>query len=111
VERTAKGRLGVTGDLTIRCVTRQIVLETTYTGHGANPWAHEVVGFTTRARFKMNRKAYGLTWNATLESSGLFLGHTLDVHIEIRAVNQTIPAGCRRVRQLTLLTIPVTKPG
>jgi hypothetical protein len=63
---------------------------------------HEVVGFMARTRFRVNRKPYGLTWNATLESGGLFLGNTLDVHIELRAVNQTTPAGCRRVRHLTL---------
>jgi polyisoprenoid-binding protein YceI len=79
VERMAKGRLGVTGDLTIRDVTRQIVLETTCTGRGANPWGQEVVGFTAWTRLRMNRKEYGLTWNATRESAGLFLGDTLDI--------------------------------
>lgn len=106
VERTAKGRLRVTGDLTIRDVTRQVVLETTYTGHGTNLWGHELVGFTARTRFRMNRKAYGLTRNATLESGGLFLGDTLDVRIEVQAVKQTTPAGCSRVGHLTLLEIP-----
>ena len=110
VERAAKGRLRVTGDLTIRDVTRQVVMEATYTVHGTNPWGHEVVGFTAKTRLRMNRKEYGLTWNATLESGGLFLGDTLDVHIEVQAVKQTIPAGRRRVRHLTLLNIPVMKP-
>jgi polyisoprenoid-binding protein YceI len=110
VEREAKGRLWVTGDLTIRDVTRQVMMEATCTVHGTNPWGHEVVGFTARTRLRMNRKEYGLTWNATLES-GLFLGDTLDVHIEIQAVKQTTPAGCRRVRHLTPLETPVMKPG
>jgi polyisoprenoid-binding protein YceI len=111
VERMAKGRLGVTGDMTIRDVIRQVMLETTYTGHGTNPWGQEVVGFTARTRFRMNRKVYGLTWNATLESGGLFLGDTLDIHIEVQAVKQTAPAGGRRVRHLTLLEVPVRKSG
>jgi polyisoprenoid-binding protein YceI len=111
VERMAKGRLRVTGDLTIRDVTRQVMLETSYTGRGTNPWGQEVVGFTARTRLRMNRKDYGLTWNATLECCGLFLGDTLDVHIELRAVKQTTPAGCRRVRHLTLLETPVMKLG
>jgi polyisoprenoid-binding protein YceI len=110
VERTAKDRLRVTGDLIIRDVARQIVLETTYAGRGTHPWGHEVVEFTARTRLRMNRKAYGLTWNATLESGGLFLGNTLDVHMEIRAVKRT-PAGCRCVRHLTLLETPVKKPS
>jgi polyisoprenoid-binding protein YceI len=105
VERMAKGRLWVTGDLTIRDVTRQIVLETTCTGRGTNPWGQEVVGFTARTQLRMNRKEYGLTWNATREGAGLFLGDTLDVHIELRAVKQTTSAGCRRVRHLTLLEL------
>jgi polyisoprenoid-binding protein YceI len=56
VERMAKGRLRVTGDLTIRDVTRQIMLETTCTGRGTNPWGQEVVGFTARTQLRMNRK-------------------------------------------------------
>jgi polyisoprenoid-binding protein YceI len=56
VERMAKGRLRVTGDLTIRDVTRQIVLETTCTGRGTNLWGQEVVGFTARTQLRMNRK-------------------------------------------------------
>jgi polyisoprenoid-binding protein YceI len=111
VDRMAKDRFGVIGDLSIRGVTRQVVLETIYTGCGTNPWGQEVVGFTARTRLRMNRKAYGLTWNATLESGGLFLGGTLDIHIELQAAKQMTPAGCRRVRHLTLLEIPVMKRG
>ena len=111
VERMTKDRLGVIGDLSIRGVTRQVMLETTCTGRGTNPWGQEVVGFTARTRLRMNRKAYGLTWNATLESGGLFLGGTLDIHIELQAAKQMTPAGCRRVRHLTLLEIPVMKRG
>jgi polyisoprenoid-binding protein YceI len=111
VERMAKDRLGVIGDLSIRDVTRQIMLETIYADRGTNPWGQEVVEFTARTRLRMNRKDYGLMWNATRESGGLFLGDTLDVQIELRAVKQTTPAGCRRVRHLTLLETPVTNFG
>jgi polyisoprenoid-binding protein YceI len=111
VEWMAKGRLRVTGDLTIRDVTCQIELEITCTGRGTNPWGQEVVGFAARTWLRMNRKEYGLTWNATRESAGLFLGDTLDIYIELRAVKLTTSAGCRRVRHLTLLDSPVMKPG
>ena len=65
VERMTNDRLEVIGDLSMRGVTRQVMLETTSTGRSTNPWGQEVVGFTARTRLRMNRKAYGLTWNAT----------------------------------------------
>ena len=86
VERVAQDELRITGDLTIRDVTREITLATTYNGRGANPWGQEVAGFTAHTR--INRKEFGLTWNVALEAGGLLVGDNLDVLIEIQAVNQ-----------------------
>jgi polyisoprenoid-binding protein YceI len=83
VERTGEDQLRIAGDLTIRGETREVTLETTYNGRGTNPWGVEVVGFTGQAR--INRKDWGLTWNAALESGGLLVGDTLDILIEIQA--------------------------
>jgi len=111
VERVAKDRLQVTGDLTIRDVTREVVLEATHTGRGNNPRGQAVVGFTARTRFRMNRKVYGLSSNSALESGCLFLGDQLDVRIEVQAIKRTTPAGSLRARHLTLLEIPVATNG
>jgi polyisoprenoid-binding protein YceI len=86
VERTAQDQLRITGDLTIRDVTRGVVLDTTFNGRGTNPWGQEVSGFTAETR--INRKDFGLTWNAALESGGLLVGDKLDILIEIQAVKE-----------------------
>ena len=66
VERVGEDELRVTGDLTIRGVTRETTLDTTYNGRGTNPWGQEVAGFTAETR--LNRKDFGLTWNVALET-------------------------------------------
>jgi polyisoprenoid-binding protein YceI len=87
VEQTGEDQLRIRGDLTIRDVTREVALETTYNGRGTNPWGQEVTGFTAETR--LNRKDFGLTWNAALESGGLLVGDKLDILIEIQAVKQS----------------------
>ena len=86
VERTGEDQLRVVGDLTIRGVTREVGLETTYNGRGTNPWGQQVAGFTAETR--INRKDFGLTWNVALETGGLLVGDKLDVLIEVQAVMQ-----------------------
>ena len=55
----------VNGDLTIRGVTRRIALPVSYLGKAKDPWGNEKLGFETE--ITINRKDYGLTWNAALE--------------------------------------------
>jgi polyisoprenoid-binding protein YceI len=76
----------VVGDLTVRGVTREVTLATTYNGRGRNPWGQEVAGFTATTR--INRKDFGLTWNVALEAGGFLVGDILDVLVEIQAVKQ-----------------------
>lgn len=87
VDRRTEDQLQVIGDLTIRDVTRPVALETTYNGRGTNPSGIEVVGFT--AQTQINRKDFGLTWNAALESGGFLVGDSLDILIEIQAAKQS----------------------
>lgn len=86
IDMMAEDQMRVAGNLTIRDVTREVILDTTYNGRGVNPWGKEVSGFTAEAR--INRKDYGLTWNAALESGGLLVGDRLDILIEIQAVKR-----------------------
>jgi len=86
VERTGQDQFRVIGDLTIRGVTREVTLETTFNGRGKNPFGKEVAGFT--AETTLNRKDFGLNWNAALEGGGLLVGDKLDALIEIQAVKQ-----------------------
>ena len=76
----------VYGDLSVRGTTREVVLDTSFNGRGKNPFGKEVAGFT--AETTLNRRDFGLNWNAALESGGLLVGDKVNVLIEIQAVRQ-----------------------
>jgi polyisoprenoid-binding protein YceI len=74
------------GDLTIRGVTREVELEVEYTGVITNPWGKQVIGFS--ATTELDREAFGMTWNAALETGGVLVGRKLKVEIEVEAIRQ-----------------------
>ncbi len=74
----------VTGDLTIRGNTREVVLEAEFLGAGKNPWGQELVGFS--AKTSISRKEFGLTWNQALETGGVLVGDQIDISIDVEAV-------------------------
>ena len=86
VEAVSKDRLRVTGDLTIRDVTREVVLDVEYGGQGKDPWGNTRVGFTATA--SLNRKDFGLTWNQALETGGVLVADRVDIEIELQAIKQ-----------------------
>lgn len=73
----------ITGDLTIRDVTKPVTFDVDYNGRGTNPWGVEVVAFEIEG--KINRKDFGLNWNQTLETGGVLVGETIKIHLEIEA--------------------------
>lgn len=79
-------RWEVSGELTIRGVTRPVVLDTEVAGLVTDPWGNDRVGFT--ASTEINREDFGLTWNAALEAGGLLVGKTVKIDIEVEAVLQ-----------------------
>jgi polyisoprenoid-binding protein YceI len=76
----------VTGELTLRGVTREVKLEVQYGGRMRDPSGVERVGFT--ARGAISRKAFGITFNQVLEGGGLALGDKLELRIEVAAVEE-----------------------
>jgi polyisoprenoid-binding protein YceI len=86
VEAASKDRLRVLGDLTIKNVTREVVLDVEYGGQGKDPWGNTRVGFTATA--SLNRKDFGLTWNQALETGGVLVADRVDVEIELQAIQQ-----------------------
>lgn len=76
-------RLRVVGDLTIRGVSREVVLDAEFNGRGVNPWGQEVAGWT--ATTEIDRRDYGLTWNAALEAGGMLVSDTVKIALEIEA--------------------------
>ncbi len=74
------------GDLTIHGVTKEIELALTFEGQGKDPWGNERVGFS--AEGKLNRKDFGLVWNAALETGGVLVGEQVKLSIQVEAIKQ-----------------------
>ena len=77
-------RFRVVGDLTIRGVTREVALDATYEGRGRDPWGGERVSFG--ATTSIDRRDFGLTWNAALEAGGVLVGNDVRLTLEVQAV-------------------------
>ncbi|MDF2628356.1 MAG: YceI family protein [Symbiobacteriaceae bacterium] len=86
IEKTGENEYELVGDLTIRGVTKSVIWSLTFDGQGKNPWGMEVAGFT--AETKINRKEFGLTWNAALEAGGWLVGDEVKFALHIEAVKQ-----------------------
>src|SRR5688572_20228745 len=65
------------GDLTIRDITREVVLDVEVEGFQKDPWGNRRAGFS--ASTKVNRKDFGLTWNQALETGGLLVGDEIKI--------------------------------
>lgn len=76
----------LTGDLTMHGVTREVVLDLTFEGQGKDPWGNIRAGFTAETR--VNRKEFGLTWNAVLETGGVLVGDQVRIALQIEAIQQ-----------------------
>lgn len=74
------------GDLTIRNVTKPVVLDVEYAGTAKNPWGKTSAGFS--ASTQLNRKDFGLEWNMALETGGWLVGDIINVNIELEIIKQ-----------------------
>jgi len=83
ITRTGGDDYDVEGDLTIRDVTRRIVLPVTHLGTAKDPWGNEKLAFETETT--INRKEYGLNWNAALETGGFLVGDEVKISLQIQA--------------------------
>jgi polyisoprenoid-binding protein YceI len=85
VEQTAPGKLKVTGDLTIRGVTKEVVLDVDGpTAPVKDPWGNQRVAVS--ATTKVNRQDYGVKWNATLDNGGVVVGDDVNITIDAELV-------------------------
>ncbi len=76
----------IIGDLTIRGVTREVILNTEYNGIAKSPFGTTSAGFS--AATTINRKDWGLVWNVALETGGLLVGEEIKINIELEIVQQ-----------------------
>ncbi|MDQ3998432.1 MAG: YceI family protein [Gemmatimonadota bacterium] len=86
IERKSSDALRVVGDLTIRGVTREVVLDVELLGRAKDPWGQEHAAF--EANTKINRADYGLTWNTALETGGMLVGDEVKISIEAQLLKQ-----------------------
>lgn len=84
IEQVSTERYRVHGDLTIRDVTRQVVLDAEYNGQAKDPWGNQRAAFT--ATTAIDRREFGLTWNQLLEAGGLLVGERIDIELEVQAI-------------------------
>lgn len=86
VEKVDEDRFRITGDLTVRGVTRPVVLDTEFEGRATDPWGGERIGFA--ASTSINRGDFGLTYNAALETGGVLVGDKVKVTLNIEALKK-----------------------
>lgn len=93
VEQSANNNLRVIGDLTIRGVTKEVVLDVPApTPAIKDPWGNTRMGAS--ATTKINRKDFGVKWNGLLESGGAVVGDDVAITIDVELVKQApTPAG------------------
>ena len=87
VEKAGDGKLKMKGDLTIRGMTREVVLEI----EGPTPPIKDHMGKTRVggvASTRINRKDFGLTWNKTLETGGVVVGDEVEITIDIEILKE-----------------------
>lgn len=70
------------GNLTIKGITKKVKLDVEFGGIVKDPWGNEKAVFTVNG--KVNRKDWGLNWNAVLETGGILVGEEVRIHCEIQ---------------------------
>lgn len=91
VERLGENAARMTGELTIRGVTRPVVMDVEFNGIAKSPWGQESAGFT--AHTAINRKDWGLTWNQALETGGVLVSDEIEINIELELIKQLESVG------------------
>jgi polyisoprenoid-binding protein YceI len=86
VVKTGDDTYDVIGTLTIRGVAREVTLPVSYLGTAKDPWGNARAGF--EASLTLNRKDFGLTWNAALETGGFLVGDEVRISLSIQAIAQ-----------------------
>lgn len=80
IQNIEKDQFHITGELTIKDVTKVVTFEATYRGHAKSPWGQDTYGFS--ATTQINRKDFNLTYNAILESGGVLISEIVDIYAE-----------------------------
>jgi polyisoprenoid-binding protein YceI len=86
VESLSDERFRLTGDLTIRDVTKEVVLDGEYEGQIDDPYGSRRAGFT--ATTQINRSDFGMRWNQVIVGGGVTVGDNVKITLHIEAIRQ-----------------------
>ncbi len=84
IERVDAEHYKVHGSLTVRDVSRDVVLDVEYNGQAKDPWGNTRAALS--AKTSINRPDFGLTWNQALEAGGVLVGEKVEIELEVQAV-------------------------
>lgn len=85
IHKTSEG-YQISGDLTIKGVTKSITLQSEYSGYMKDPWGNTKIGLSLTGT--INRKDFGLTWNAALETGGVLVSEEIKLASEVQFIKQ-----------------------
>jgi polyisoprenoid-binding protein YceI len=86
VEHEAGPGFKVHGELTMKGITRPVVLDAEFNGSGVNPWGQTVAAWS--ATTEIDREAWGMGFNAALETGGVLVGTKIKLALEVEAARQ-----------------------
>jgi polyisoprenoid-binding protein YceI len=81
-----KGNFILNGDLTIRGITKPVKLNVEFSGTMKDPWGNQKAGYSVTG--KINRKEWGLNWNAALEAGGVLVSDDVNIICDVQLVKQ-----------------------
>ena len=84
IQQTGDAEFVVSGDLSIRGVTKPVEIAFEYTGSATDPFGNERVGL--EGSVVINRKDFGVSWNAALEGGGVLVSEKVTLEIEVSAI-------------------------
>lgn len=86
LQKTDDDTFVMTGDLTIKGISKKVSLNVEFNGLMKDPWGNEKAGFSLSG--KINRKDWGLNWNAALETGGVLVGEEVKIQAEVQLLKQ-----------------------
>lgn len=86
IKKTDDEEYKMTGDMTIRDITKEIELDVTYGGQIVDPWGNTRAGFSIKG--KLNRFDFGLRWNSLIEAGGAVVSKNINILCTVEVIKQ-----------------------
>jgi len=87
LSKVSEDEYALSGNLTIKGISKPVKLEVEFGGLMTDPWGNQKAGFSLNG--KVNRKDFGLTWNAALEAGGVLVGDEIRISSEVQLLKQS----------------------